>query len=245
MELVLIRHGEPEWVRDGLNVVDPPLTDRGLRQAECVARALDGEDFDEIVISPLRRPRLTAAPLLAKLGADEVIEAFLEEIREPNWHGTPAELAKKAYEEERSRAASARWEGIVGGEASRDFVERVRAGANEFLAARGVYRTKQILPVWHMDQSARRIAIFAHAGTNGVLLCHLLGLDPVPWEWDRFVTGHASITRLVSIELGDGHTFSLTKLSDVEHLPVDDRTGMAGLDPGAAHPLDAVDERAL
>jgi 2,3-bisphosphoglycerate-dependent phosphoglycerate mutase len=228
MELVLIRHGEPEWVRDGLNVVDPPLTERGHRQAEKVAAVLDGQVFDEIVISPLLRPRQTAAPSLARLGVDEVIEPFLEEIREPNWHGTPAELASKAYEEERSRSASARWEGVVGGEASRDFVERVRAGLTEFLAARGVYRTKQILPVWHMDQPERRIAVFAHAGTNGVLLCHLLGLDPVPWEWDRFVTGHASITRLVSIQLGDGHTFSLTKLSDVEHLDTDERTGMAG-----------------
>ena len=225
MEIVLIRHGEPEWVRDGLNVVDPPLTERGHRQAECVADALDGEQFDEILISPLRRPRLTAAPLLARIGALEVIEPWLEEIREPNWHGTPAELAKKAYDEERARAASARWEGLVGGEPSRDFVERVRAGATDFLAARGVYRGKQTLPVWHMDNADQRIAVFAHAGTNGVILCQLLGLDPVPWEWDRFVTGHASITRLTSIELGDGHTFSLTKLSDVEHLAVDDRTG--------------------
>ncbi|MEP7202353.1 MAG: histidine phosphatase family protein [Ilumatobacteraceae bacterium] len=228
MEIVLVRHGEPEWVRDGLNVVDPPLTERGLRQAQCVADALGDEEFDEIVISPLRRPRLTAAPLLTKRSADEVIEPFLEEIREPNWHGTPVELARKAYEEERSRVAAARWEGVVGGEASRDFVERVRAGLTEFLAARGVYRTKQILPVWHLDQSDRRIVVFAHAGTNGVLLCHLLGLDPVPWEWDRFVTGHASITRLNSLQMGDGHTFSLTKLSDVEHLAIDDRTGLLG-----------------
>ncbi len=225
MELVLIRHGEPEWVRDGLNVVDPPLTERGTRQAGCVAEALMGEEFDEIVTSPLRRPRLTAAPSLARRGADEVVEAWLEEIREPNWHGTPAELAKKAYEEERSRPASARWEGLVGGEPAREFVERMRAGATQFLADRGIYRSKQTLPVWHMDQSDRRIAVFAHAGTNGVILCHLLGLDPVPWEWDRFVTGHASITRLVTMELADGHTFSLTKLSDVEHLSVEDRTG--------------------
>ena len=47
----------------------------------------------------------------------------------------------------------------------------------------------------------------------------------MPWEWDRFVTGHASITRLVTMEMGDGHTFSLTKLSDVEHLDAEDRTG--------------------
>jgi 2,3-bisphosphoglycerate-dependent phosphoglycerate mutase len=225
MELVLIRHGEPEWVRDGLNVVDPPLTERGTRQAERVAEVLAGEEFDEIVISPLRRPRLTAAPSLVQRGLVEVIEAWLEEIREPNWHGTPFELAKKAYEEERSRAADDRWDGLKGGEAARDFVERVRAGATTFLADRGIYRSKQTLPVWQVEQPDRRIAVFAHAGTNGVILCHLLGLDPVPWEWDRFVTGHASITRLSTMELADGHTFSLTKLSDVEHLAVDDRTG--------------------
>jgi probable phosphoglycerate mutase len=66
--------------------------------------------------------------------------------------------------------------------------------------------------------------VVAHSGTNGVLLCHLLGLDPVPWEWDRFVTMHASVTRLQSMQLGDGHTFALTRLSDVEHMPHDHRT---------------------
>ena len=69
------------------------------------------------------------------------------------------------------------------------------------------------------------LAVVAHAGTNGVLLCQLLGLQPVPWEWDRFVTGHASITRLESMQMDDGHTFSLTKLSDTEHLDSDHRTG--------------------
>ena len=130
MEIILVRHGEPEWVRDGLNVVDPPLTERGHRQAERVATALEGEEFDEIVISPLARPRLTAAPTLARRGADEVIEAFLQEIREPNWHGTPPSSP----------------EGLRGGALAcclaamgrccrrrgvRDFVERVRAGATD------------------------------------------------------------------------------------------------------------------
>lgn len=225
MDITLIRHGEPEWVRDGLNVVDPPLTERGRMQAEQVAVALAGEQFDEVVVSPLRRARQTAAPLLASLGRAEVIEPFLHEIREPDWHGTPLELSRTAYAEERSRAAEERWTGLQGGgEAPRDFVERVRAGATEYWAARGMYRAKQTLPVWHLDQPIHRVAIVAHAGTNGVLLCHLLGLDPVPWEWDRFVTQHASITRLTSMEMRDGHTFSLTRLSDVEHLPKDART---------------------
>lgn len=225
MEIVLVRHGQPEWVRDGLNVVDPPLTDLGQLQAESTGEALAGEHFDHIVVSPLRRARQTVAPVLRRLGRAEVVEPFLEEIREPDWHGTPAELAATAYEEERSRRAEDRWHGVRGGgEPPRDFVERIRAGGAEFWGRLGMTRARQTLPMWHLDDPGLRVLVTAHAGTNGVLLCQLLGLDPVPWEWDRFVTHHASITRLQSIELGDGHTFSLTRLSDVEHLPRDGRT---------------------
>ena len=225
MELVLIRHGEPEWVRDGLNVVDPPLTERGRVQAERVGAELSGEYFDEIIISPLLRARQTAAPLLTAQGRPETVEAFLEEIREPNWHGTPVELARTAYEEDRARASEDRWNGLSGGgEPPRDFVERVRSGAEAYWSSRGMYRAKQTLPLWHIDAADRRVAVFAHAGTNGVLLCHLLGLDPVPWEWDRFVTHHASITRLSTMQMRDGYTFSLNRLSDVEHLPREART---------------------
>ncbi|MEQ1701332.1 MAG: histidine phosphatase family protein [Ilumatobacteraceae bacterium] len=225
MDIVLIRHGEPEWVRDGLNVVDPPLTERGHMQAQRVADELHGEQFDEIIVSPLRRARQTAAPLLAAQGRAEAVEAFLEEIREPNWHGTPAELAHTAYAEDKARPAEERWNGLSGGgEPPREFVERVRSGAEVYWNSRGVSRARHTLPMWHVENPERRIAVFAHAGTNGVLLCQLLGLDPVPWEWDRFVTHHASITRLSTMQMHDGHTFALNRLSDVEHLPRDART---------------------
>jgi probable phosphoglycerate mutase len=225
MEIVLVRHGEPEWVRNDLNVVDPPLTDRGQMQAARMGGVLGKEHFDIVVASPLRRAIQTAEPLWSALGREQAIEPFLEEIREPNWHGTPAELAAAAYKEERSRAANDRWGGIEGGEAPRDFVERIRSGADEFLNRIGVRRSRHTLPLWEVADPDLRVAFVAHAGTNGVLLCHMLGLDPVPWEWDRFVTRHASITRLRSFPMADGHTFSLMHLSDVEHLPLDARTG--------------------
>lgn len=225
MEILLIRHGEPEWVRDGLNIVDPPLTARGRLQAQRLGEELHTEEFHHVIVSPLLRARQTAAPLLGLQRRREQIEPFLEEIREPNWHGTPSELAAAAYAEDRRRPAEGRWEGVqYGGEPPRDFVERVRRGSTDYLAGLGIYRAEQRLPVWHLEQPDLKIAVVAHSGTNGVLLCQLLGLDPVPWEWDRFVTRHASITRLESMELGDGHTFSLRQLSDVEHLPRDART---------------------
>ena len=214
------------FVRDTmLAEQEPPLTERGLMQAQRVGEELHAEAFDHVVVSPLRRARQTAAPLLNLQRRRETIEPFLEEIREPNWHGTPEELAAAAYAEEKSRAAEDRWLGVRGGgEPPRDFVERVRAGGTDYFAGLGMHRAGQRLPVWHLDQPDLKIVIVAHSGTNGVLLCQLLGLDPVPWEWDRFVTHHASITRLQSFAMGDGHTFSLRRLSDVEHLPRDART---------------------
>ena len=94
-----MRHGQPEWVRDGLNVVDPPLTELGHRQAAALAEAMTGEALDEVLVSPLLRARQTAAPVLAALGRSEDVDLWLEEIRDPKWHGTPAERAAEAYSE--------------------------------------------------------------------------------------------------------------------------------------------------
>ena len=224
MEIVLIRHGEPEWVRDGLAVVDPPLTERGHRQAERLADSLSDERFDEVLVSPLVRARQTASPLLAALGVAEVIDPWLEEIRDPMWHGSPAEKAAEAYAELRGRPAEERWHGLEGGESIREFVGRIRAGASAFLADRGVLRSEVDLPVWQIAEPGARIALVAHAGTNSVTIGHLLGLEPTPWEWDRFVLGHTSVSRVEALPLEDGYTFSLTKLSDLEHLDRDQRT---------------------
>ena len=224
MEIVLIRHGEPEWVRNGLNVVDPPLTDRGHEQARRLADALADQEFDEVLVSPLVRARQTAAPMLEALGRAEVIDPWLEEIRDPVWHGTPAEKAAEAYAELRGRAAEDRWHGLDGGESVREFVTRIRAGAATFLAERGVVRSEVELPVWQIAEPGARIALVAHAGTNSVTIGHLLGLQPTPWEWDRFVLGHTSVSRIEAMQLDDGWTFGLSKLSDLEHLPASDRT---------------------
>jgi probable phosphoglycerate mutase len=226
MEIVLVRHGEPEWVVDGLNIDHPPLTARGHRQAVLMADVLADEEFDEILTSPLQRARETAAPLYARHRREEVIEDWLSEIRGPVWQGTPREKAVAAFEEERRRLSHERWAGLAehGGEPNRDFIDRIRRDCEAFLANRGIRPVPGPLPVWDIGTPDMRICLVAHAGTNSCIISYLLGLDPTPWEWDRFVLGHASITRLEALELGDGYTFALTRLGDVEHLPAEDRT---------------------
>lgn len=224
MELVLCRHAQPQWIADGLCVDNPPLTSLGIRQANLLGQRLSRERFDHIFVSPLLRTRQTAEPILSNLKRSEVIAPWLEEIRSPIWHGSPGERAAKAYKEERARPARERWHGLEGGEPVKDFVARIHIGAEKFLAEHGVYRIEHELPVWHIDNPGERIACIAHAGTNSTVICHLLGLTPTPWEWERFVLGHASITRLEALKIGDGYTFALSPLSDLEHLPAEDRT---------------------
>ena len=62
VEFVLVRHGQPEWVRDGFNVADPPLTELGQRQASRMAEALAPE-------SVRRSARLAPAPGTSDGGA--------------------------------------------------------------------------------------------------------------------------------------------------------------------------------
>ena len=227
MEIVLIRHAQPEWVKDGLSVDNPPLTRLGFEHAELLGAALAGQHFDEVLVSPLVRTRQTAAPILETLGQDLVIEPWLEEIRNPIWHGTPEEKANEAWRAEKSKSSHHRWSGLEGGEPVTEFVARINDGASGFLGRLGLVRSDSSLPVWHPKDrydDSRRIALVCHAGTSSVAICHFLGLEPTPWEWERFVIGHATVNIVRTLTLGDGVTFGLSQLSGNDHLPLDKRT---------------------
>ena len=55
--LVLVRHGETEWSRDGRHTgrTDLPLTDAGRRQATAVSGSLRAWRFARVLSSPLQR----------------------------------------------------------------------------------------------------------------------------------------------------------------------------------------------
>jgi broad specificity phosphatase PhoE len=227
MEIVIIRHAQPEWVKDGLNVVNPPLTSLGHEQARVVASSLKDDHFDDIFVSPLLRAQQTAQPILEILNKELVVAEWLEEIRDPMWHGTPEERAQQAWKAEKQKNSHDRWLGLDGGENVMDFVSRINDGTLNFLLKQGLQRTDNTLPVWtelpHY-QHGKRIALICHAGTGSVALCHMLGLQPTPWEWERFVIGHATINVISALRLGDGITFGLRTLSGNDHLPQHLRT---------------------
>lgn len=226
MDLFLLRHGQPRWSEDGVSRVDPGLTELGHIQAEAAAHRLAGIRFDEVLVSTATRAIETAQPLLDRLAGSVTVTSapWLHEIRnDPAWDGSPSDEVERIFAEARERSREAWWDGLPGGETFRDFHRRVVTGLDAQLARYGVVRDEQGL--WSVPTSApKRVLAVAHAGTNSVVLGHLLGLEPEPWEWERFASDHASLAWLRTAPIAGSHIFGLQRFSDVEHLGTDQIT---------------------
>ncbi len=223
MELYFIRHAQPAWVRDERSVMDPGLTELGRRQAERLAEVFaefgdDGRYPTELLVSPTQRTRETAAPLAAKLGLTPEVIPFFEEVRLPDWSKTPVAEVARIIRQSRQRSYSEWWGGLPGGEDLRAFRDRLTGGLSELMSARSARLVDAEGALWHLDRPDQRLIFIGHGGSNSVALTFLLGLPPVPWEWERFAARHASITFLKTRRIAGSAIFSLRQFSSVGHL---------------------------
>jgi probable phosphoglycerate mutase len=154
LELVLARHGETEWSRDGRHTgrTDIPLTDEGRRQAERLAPKLAEWSFARVLSSPLARALDTCR--LAGLGDSVATTDDLLEWDYGEYEGiTTAEIRG-------SRPDWNLWrDGCPGGEAAADVGARV---------------DRVIAAVGDLDGP---VALFAHGHVLRVLTARWLGLD--------------------------------------------------------------------
>jgi probable phosphoglycerate mutase len=227
MELWFIRHAQPAWAVEGMSQRDPFLTERGRCQAELLARRLATVEtkFTGLLVSSALRSQQTAEPISAALGMDiETVEG-LTEIKMPDWTGTPEATVRQIFDDSYRRPPSEWWEGLDGGESFRDFHDRITTTVDDILKSHGVTRdSTDPTQLWDMGPPDERLLVVAHGGTNAVALAYLLGAGPTPWEWERFVLGHASIASIVAKALGGGHILSMRTFNDQEHLPEEMRT---------------------
>jgi broad specificity phosphatase PhoE len=138
--LVFVRHGVTDWNREGRwqGRLDPPLSERGRREAGMVADRL-APDPDlrpaRILSSTLARASETAAIIGVSVGVEVEPDPRLVEIGAGEWEGrTHAELA--AIDGERYRA----WRttpgyGSPGGEPIPEATERVRSLLDDVAAS--------------------------------------------------------------------------------------------------------------
>jgi 2,3-bisphosphoglycerate-dependent phosphoglycerate mutase len=99
MTILLVRHGETDAnAARILQRPDVPLNERGLRQAEQLARHLFALGFARILCSNLLRARMTAAPLAARSGIAIEESPLLQERNFGDLRGVPyAELTENPF----------------------------------------------------------------------------------------------------------------------------------------------------
>lgn len=226
MDFCLIRHGEPDWRPQDRFRRDPELTERGHDQAHRLAeRAKGWAPVDEVWVSPALRSQQTAAPILEALGAPTRTLDWLVEVKVPeHLEGKGREELGPYFSGLRERTIDAWWLGLPdGGEPLQDFWARVGGGFDAELGVRGASRTDEEPPWLGLPDDAR-VVVVSHAGTSTVAACHLMGLNPVPWAWERFRLGHAAMTVLRSASISTGQIFQLDTFNDRLHLPTEMHT---------------------
>ncbi|MFF3753719.1 bifunctional RNase H/acid phosphatase [Streptomyces sp. NPDC002018] len=150
---VLLRHGEtaltPEKRFSGSGGSDPELSAIGRRQAEAVAVALAARGtVQDIVSSPLRRCRETAAAVASRLGLDVTVEDGLRETDFGAWEGlTFAEVRERYPDDLSAWLASPAVAPTGGGESFTTVGRRVRAARDRLLDR---YQGRTVLVVTHV-----------------------------------------------------------------------------------------------
>jgi broad specificity phosphatase PhoE len=96
--ILLARHGETDWNRDGIwqGWADPPLNETGRAQARELAEQLRSVPFDAVYSSDLRRAHETAEIVAAPHAVPVIADAGLREIDIGSWSGlTRAEIDER------------------------------------------------------------------------------------------------------------------------------------------------------
>lgn len=227
MDIIFVRHGQPQWAIDGLSQPNPHLTDLGREQAALVASRIATDDraaATELIVSPAIRSQETADPIATATGLSITTIEDLVEIQMPDWEGVTEEAVIDIFRTTRHRSPDEWWDGLPGGEPFRDFHDRVTTALDALLADRGITPNQEDPRLWDVMDELGRIVIVAHGGTNSVCLAHLMGAPPSPWEWEKFVLFHGSFARVKFIPLAGAYVPSLRTFNDQDHIPQEQRS---------------------
>jgi probable phosphoglycerate mutase len=186
--LILVRHGETDWNRDGRwqGHADAPLNDRGRDQARTLKDELGDENVAAVYSSDLSRARETAEIVAAPLGRPVTVDARLREVDVGGWSGlTTAEIQARFPDE------VARWRDgdprhtFDGGESYAAMGDRVVAALEE-IAAR------------HPEGE---VLVVLHGGPIRALLAHAAGIS---YEEQRHRREHLDNCGFVRVAVRDG-----------------------------------------
>ncbi|MFD3748251.1 histidine phosphatase family protein [Nocardia sp. NPDC058633] len=180
MQLILVRHAQPERVVGDTTAADPGLTEIGGRQADRVPAALAAHDIARVVSSPQRRARDTALPTATARDLPvDIVDDLAEYDRDLPAY-IPIEDAKTEFADAYARIKAGHFPEQIDGPA---FTARVLAAVENLVATTAPTDT---------------VVAFAHGGVINVLLADILSL-PRPLT---FPIDYCSVTRILYSRTG-------------------------------------------
>lgn len=208
-ELILVRHGEqdfpPPGTRDFSRYVDPPLSGRGERQADAVAKALADRPVTAVYASDLQRALDTGSAIASHHALDVGIVGELREVqifRDVAAGRSPADVfgADALAAARAAFIASHRWDAYPGSETGEELRARVVPAIEAILAR----------------HPGEVVVVACHGGVINAYLTHVLGMRGIDMF---FRPAHAS-THRVAFKSGQRVVGSL---NDIHHLdPADE-----------------------
>ena len=219
MKLLIIRHGDPDYVRDG-------LTEKGVREAEFLSQRLAGENIDHFYVSPLGRALETLEPTLKKTGKTSEVCPWLREfdtarIHRPDnkerlmipWDWLPQDWMRQEIFFQKDHWFEHPVFQEAGVKANYDYV----IGEFDHLLERHGY-VREGYYYRAENPSNDCIALVCHFGAGCVLLSHLLNVSPMIL-WHGTCCLPTSVTTVATEERRPGiASFRTLGIGDVSHL---------------------------
>lgn len=193
MDLLLIRHGEPVRIAESEGPADPPLSPRGVVQAERLAVWLADERLDGMWSSPMRRAQETAAPVARHHGLPVVLDDELAEFDREATSYIPYEELKSTNDP--------RYRAMVTDRLHEMEVDGARFQAGVVAAMERVVEANP----------GRTVAVACHGGVINAYLAHVLRLDRILW----FAPSYTSISRVAASRAG---VRSVVSVNETAHL---------------------------
>lgn len=192
MELVLIRHGEPERHAEAAERMDPRLSERGRREARLVAEYLVAEGFDAIYASPLRRAAETAAPLAEMCG---LTVTQREDLAEFDWKAASYVHFEDMGADDPSYTAMMREDLSPWGTTVDEFRAKVTAEVERIVS----------------DHPGQKVAIVAHGGVVNAYIGGLIGAS-------KLLIHHPAYTGIARVMASRSGVRDLVCINETAHL---------------------------
>lgn len=227
MEIVLVRHGQPEWLKNNEYNLNPNLTEKGSLQAEMSSSIFQKNEVDKIWVSPLLRAQQTLEPFKkAGVSEDITVHEWLQEMRdseEVDLIGKPNNEIEEFFIKRNSKSFE-EWLVTNHGEYMKEFSDNIITNLGVSLNELGVVsldnKYDRLFDL--QNNETEKLMIISHAGTMSVLISYFLNMPLYPWTWKKFLPRHAGHTILKSSQISSGHFFRLKEFNNVSFMNSDE-----------------------